>query len=231
MELMMAIGILGIGMVMAASVFPAALKENQLSNDDVIGEMICKNGLNMGKIYYTADTPANKPSEVGLDYFAKESAVDENHISLIPKENQHYPIGDANASMGYALLARKIDDDADPSTTEGYQLVCVAYRKRDASKTVYWDFIRVNPNFDNSGSVSVVTITNYLPNIRVGSPMVFNKTGEYATITKVEGDTVTLNCKLTNRTDETYAYLLLERDELEYSPAIFVMSTRTGLQE
>jgi len=102
MELMMAIGILGIGMVMAASVFPAALKENQLSNNDVIGEMICKNGLVMGKIYYTADTPADKPSEVTLHYFSKhyDSTIDENHTNLISKANQHYPIGETDASLG-----------------------------------------------------------------------------------------------------------------------------------
>ena len=211
MELMMAIGILGIGMVMAASVFPAALKENQLSNDDVIGEMICKNGLNMGKIHYTVATVTSTTFDT----------------EVVEAAYGNYPIGPDNTSLGYALLARKIDDDPD-CQNEGYQLVCAAYRKRGGvDKTIFWSSVTVN-SVQVVDSVSVVTVTESL---RVGSPFILRGTGEYATITKVDGSTATLNCKLEGIAVGNEAYLLFEQDESEYSPAIFVMSTRTGLSE
>ena len=40
MELMIAVAVLGIGMTMAAALFPAAIRENQISINDTIGNLI-----------------------------------------------------------------------------------------------------------------------------------------------------------------------------------------------
>lgn len=42
-ELLFAIGILGVGMIMAAGLFAAGLRQNKSSTDDVLGTIICKN--------------------------------------------------------------------------------------------------------------------------------------------------------------------------------------------
>jgi prepilin-type N-terminal cleavage/methylation domain-containing protein len=44
-ELMIAIGIMGVGLVMAAALFPAGIRETELSRNDTLGTMIADNGV------------------------------------------------------------------------------------------------------------------------------------------------------------------------------------------
>ena len=48
-ELMIAIGIMGVGMTMAAALFPTAIKQNQSTFADMQGMMLCENGLAIAK--------------------------------------------------------------------------------------------------------------------------------------------------------------------------------------
>ncbi len=81
-ELMIAIGIMGIGLVMVMALFPAALKENASSVHDVMGSLICKNAIAIAKAQLHKDaivspslqviSPSNYgygdtyPNEVGI---------------------------------------------------------------------------------------------------------------------------------------------------------------------
>jgi len=112
-ELMIAIGILGIGLAMALSLFPAALKENERSQNSILGVTICENGLSLAKLVLkstdlTASTLVDKTSSM---------------------PSTTYPYGTAGGSFGYIILGRFLGADS-------YQLVAVAYRKADTAHSV-----------------------------------------------------------------------------------------------
>jgi len=211
-EVMIAIGILGIGMTMIAAIFPAAIKQNEISANSTLGKIICENGLTLGRIALTADTAENKNTEVNsatLDMFA-----DESKNNVIAAEDQHYPSGETDSRLGFVLLARKAG--------KGYQLVTVAYRKANAGNTVTADSITCSVN---AGSTDISGATN----LRVGSPLIDKDTGQYATIvaTNSTGTTGTLDQSIS--TDVTSAYVIRESGEDRRSPAIATMATYTGL--
>ncbi len=97
-EVLIAVGILGVGLSMAASVFVAAMKENEKSYNDSVGMMICKNGLTLGEVVLgNWDTPgrmkeADKWPRIcktwGCFFGARNDAVFRFHYDNNPG---HYP--------------------------------------------------------------------------------------------------------------------------------------------
>ena len=224
-EVMIAIGILGIGMTMIAAIFPAAIRENEISTNSTLGKIICENGLTLGRLALTADVGNNGtassdpaiPSEVYSDMlkvFANEGKTDVLDIGA-----QHYPYGENESRLGFVLLARKAN--------KGYQLVTVAYRKAEAAGTVTAKSITCK--------VISTTITNASgAELRVGSPLIDRITGKYATIvaTNPDGTTGTLD-QLIGTAGTSGYYVIIETKQGQVgkrSPAIATIATHTGLR-
>ena len=246
-EVMIAIGILGVGMAMVASVFPAAIKANRLSTNSTLGTIIYENGLAMAKLVFTADVPPYGSSadiwEVSNTALTRSKVIDEGITgrAFLPITEQHYP-NDPNGTaglpnqLGYAILIRKIDldDDTEPSDhkkqEEGYQICSVAYRKKSGG-VVSWGYVQVG-GIINDGGAQVQIVGND-GDLRQGSPLIFVNTGDYGIIMQIDRDEseirVTLDRPILSVNTTTYA-LILKEDGEDLSPAIATMFTRTGLR-
>ena len=117
-ELLIAIGILGVGLTMSAALFPAGLKANKGTADDLKGTIVCKNGLAIARrVLRQSDIPTDG------------SMVDRtNVIKTACSEDVQYA---GDAGVGYFVLARQVKAD-----TNDYQLVVIAYRKHPGAGDV-----------------------------------------------------------------------------------------------
>ena len=110
-ELLIAIGILGVGLAMAAALFPAGAKANKDSADDVLGTIVCENGLAIAmRKLETVHVPPN-----GGNFSDVTTWVDPSDLE--------YPAGGGD-DVGYFVVARQVKPPAND-----YQLVVISYRK------------------------------------------------------------------------------------------------------
>lgn len=85
MEVMIAIGILGIGAVLAASLFPAAVREANSASMNAYGEMICATGLAIAKTHdpFSFDESAGiRPFPMGTGEKHYPTSYDPNDTKL-----------------------------------------------------------------------------------------------------------------------------------------------------
>jgi prepilin-type N-terminal cleavage/methylation domain-containing protein len=85
-EVMLAIGILAIGLAMTMSIFPAAVAQNEASFDTVLGNLIAENGLAI------AETRLKGNSTLGATLANKTDAVDGS------ANYTRYPLGTADTA-------------------------------------------------------------------------------------------------------------------------------------
>jgi prepilin-type N-terminal cleavage/methylation domain-containing protein len=208
-ELLIAVAILGVGLSMIATVFPAAMRENQRSTDDVLGSIICQNGLAVVKARFTH---ATGPTNLGLEPLAMGT-------------DEYYPEDDSASGMGFLVLARRYAADAND-----YQFVMVAYRKRaDSSVGFYY----TRGNISGFGETSKVLIDQNPGNIQTGTPLIVyagaNK-GEWGKVVSWDpsSSTAVLDRQLTPGTS---VYMRCVREPgSDESPAIGMLLTRTSLR-
>ncbi len=248
-ELMISIGILAVGLTMAGALFPAAMQANRRSVQDVLGSIICENGLAVAKArwaeltdeefnadldaladfrdpYPKRDPPmAPKPLKVLVD-------DGENRPAFLTAADRSYPNGDSTSRYGFVLLMRPIDEDADPGTFEGYQLVVTSYRRHLLEGLVVCRSLSARVSEDDANSYDS-------GGLHVGSPMIEIETGAFATLTQAN----TLGT--IGRLDRPLVFeegfnpqrfiVVVEQDpnagnaEVRLSPALATMVTRTGL--
>jgi len=238
-EILIALGILAIGMSMVAALFPAAMEFNRRSTNSTLGTMICENGMVLSEMAITAEiigaqiphygTPQEQSDELSI--YADEQSANVKHLT---KVQQHYPTGDAESRTGFAMLARKIS----PAGTT-YQIVTVAYRKTDKDNTVALKQINC--------SISGRNITSASPaNLRIGTPLINKATGRFAFVDSINSETETtpagttgtldIDPKQEDMADGDY-YVLIEKTStgadiplMRRSPAIGAMFKVTGLR-
>jgi prepilin-type N-terminal cleavage/methylation domain-containing protein len=222
MELMIAMGILAVGMAMSASLFPTAAKEANTAIGSAMGQTIAENGLAMGQLAFRSENymgavDARKVSKTTFDTGAATGSGD---ASFLGAENQGYPLG-TDGKYGFALLARKVGDGA-------YQIVSTAYRKQDASKSVAW----VSVGIGSAGTTVTLTATDSSvaegSQAYVNSPFVLSESGRIATVIAQNEKTLTLYRKI--EISETTALFLLEEGAVR-SPAIYTMTVTTALDD
>jgi hypothetical protein len=242
MELMIAMGILAVGMAMSASLFPTAAKEANTAIGSAMGQTIAENGLAMGKLAFRSDKHSNPKVKVKETWFwmlADSGRIDEHaqngtcyDTSILTSEQMRYPMGDTSSKYGFALAAHKVSADAD-----AYQIVSTAYRKQKASNKVDWDYILIG----TGGTTNVVTITGHGSvaagsQAYVNSPLILFKSGRIATVIAQNGVTLTLDRKIEIPGTDIAAVVLREHkgssSSFEYrSPAIYTMTVTTALDD
>jgi prepilin-type N-terminal cleavage/methylation domain-containing protein len=229
-EILVALGILAIGMSMVAAIFPAAMEFNRTSTNSTLGSIICENGLILSELALTAEiVDALPPGR--LAPLADDMSGRDVHIS---RNEQHYPTGQGDARTGFAMLARKIS--AAGST---YQLVTVAYRKSDKDNKVA--LLPVTCTFESGADRHRIKTISPGNTVKIGTPLINVDTGEFAMVNSINVDatTATLDIDPTKRNiaGGSKYYVLVEVDPtnqsigaLRRSPAIGAMSKVTGLR-
>jgi prepilin-type N-terminal cleavage/methylation domain-containing protein len=236
-EILIALGILAIGMSMVAALFPAAMEFNRRSTNSTLGTMICENGMVLAELEITAEMVNVGPlrvapgSDTELAVYGDDAKCTENNVKYpIARAQLHYPTGQADSRTGVAVLVRKTS--AAGST---YQIVTVAYRKTDKANTVALEEINC--------SISGRNITG-ASDLRIGTPLINKATGIFAMVDSINNDgskgTLDINPAVAGRAVPSgKAYVLLERtstggviniNTMRRSPAIGAMSKVTGLK-
>ncbi len=242
-ELMIALGILAVGLSMAGALFPAAIKANQNSTRSVIGSIICENGLAVGKARYAEGSvgpPGGGSAGRKIHVLADDGTANQTFLST---DGRIYPLGDDGSPYGFALLQRTINDDEDNNTFEGWQMISVSYRRRlDISESnVVFKSLVGNINTDDP---ELITTVGGTPHLHLGTPVVNNANGSFsmATSASLSGEQAWMNKplrltpgQLADPPDTLYVTTLVEQDDLQqehrFSPALTAMSTRFGLAE
>jgi len=213
-EILIAIGILTIGLAMVASVFPAAVNFSNASLGDLVGDMIARNGLAVAQaVLQSGDISSG----------ALVVLADEANTTLLSAASQHYPQGTASCTRGFVLLGRT-------TTPNAVQLIAVAYQKRDAAHTVTAQ--TVTGTTSDYGDASQFLVSAGWTYVRSGSPILHKSTGQWARIvgTRTEGSS---NYALLDRRvswgSAQEAFVIVESSEAAISPALAVLSTRLGL--
>jgi prepilin-type N-terminal cleavage/methylation domain-containing protein len=202
-ELMIAIGIMGVGITMVATIFPTALKQNELSNNDCMGMLIAENGMAMAKglvdesnmkSTYISPVAPNPPLQLAV--VADATHGDPNHFPIAADQQQFptWPPRDPNDTypsfQGYVVLARKMSADPDEHL---YQLVTVSYAKRGSGTVVR---AKQLVGLTITGTALTITPTP-ASDLVVGSPLITDS-GKVARI--IEADQAAGKATLENAT-------------------------------
>ena len=148
-ELMISIGILAIGLAMVATLFPAALEINRRSTREILGALICENGIAVAKMRFASGAVAAPKDEEELAILAddaRDAQGDLLHNEYLTQEMCRFPAGELISEYGVVVMYRHIDTakrrayDPDvydryrlaeetPEVEEGHQLVVVSYNR------------------------------------------------------------------------------------------------------
>lgn len=235
-EVLIAIGVLGVGLTMAASLFPAAMIETERSVNASIGTLICENAL------FAAAQRAKSATNINTQYMVR--------VNTISKADRAYPTpstpeptapgtypewvdysgsGDFNPATvtGYEVLVRRI------GTTSRYELLIVAYGKLAPENHIELFMTTRTPVLDSTTfewSVSIPADDEWVPfNISgvrpssnshpiqlglnspllfVGAPMTPEKC-QVTRVQKIDGDKIILDQEIST-TNEMILYRFAE---------------------
>ena len=217
-ELMIAIGILGIGMTMAATLFPTAIKLNEMSTQETIGTIICENGLAIAQTFLRAGNVTDPNLVVLAD-------ADAAHTTLISAAHQCYPDGATISRQGFVVLGRQVQMPNAPPPV--HQLVIVSYDKK-TTQAVTAEQVTISDK-STSGGVTKVTLSPTFYADKIGSPLIVAKNASFARI--IDYNSGTKKCYLdhdidANPTDK--AFVIVEGG-VANSPAMTVLVANTAL--
>ncbi len=218
----MATMILGVGLAMAAALFPAGIKANENSTRDTIGTIICKNGITIARAMLV---DGDVTDEITLIDCSSE---------ITDQDNLKYPIGADDTRRGFLILARRAAD----VTANDYQLVVVSYVKSDVDNDVEALDLTSSGYSINAGQttfyLSAVTEISTADRTKiVGSPLIASD-GKYATIIEIDGTKAVLDHPVDEDNPSDISFVIVETDSGDIagvaSPAMTVMVTRTALR-
>jgi prepilin-type N-terminal cleavage/methylation domain-containing protein len=229
-EMMIAIVIFGIGLTMVAGLFPAALKLNKSSTDDVVGTLMGRNALALAETRIRHD-PAN------LQVATSMERLDDKDVGgdpLIGPLDRAYPIAaDTDEAddrlFGFLLLGRKLSADA---ANNDYLLVAVSYRKRTPQTTI--DVTDFSVNIADYEDVSTADFGGGLPPEVQQNGVIILESGRYAFIRALGADgQVVLDRRLPDGGADVWVPYEQTGggDPTPTSPVMSVVLTRTALPE
>jgi prepilin-type N-terminal cleavage/methylation domain-containing protein len=245
-ELIIAIGILAVGMVMVGALFPAAIRANRSTHRNVLGSIICESGIAVAKARYSTNPkPPGQTTQMPLGNTMLVVEADDLVTGLLNRQGRQYPQDDINSPYGFMWAARRLDDDDDDETFEGYQMVMVSFKRREPAGRVKFAQrpVAYQPG-TTSISMNLTSGANTKADLlRNGSPVINRKTGDYATITQAasSGQACSIDRPLvpaggSASNEALNVYMVVEQttdagqwvDE-RFSPAMTTMVTRFGL--
>ena len=177
-EIMFAIVILGVGLTMAAALFPAAMEFHQSSSTQQIGGIAAENGLAI------AGTSLHHPLGTG-------SSLADVTSKLGPAERK-YPFS-INGPRGCVVLARQMR-----SGVNDYLVVVVGYTKSDAGASV--NAASLSGVTVPAGATTFTVQSGQAAGVETGGVIV-GPDGSYATVAGVDGTRVELESPLSRKND------------------------------
>lgn len=239
-EIMIALAILAVGLSMAAVMFPAAVTYTEGATDDTLGRLICVNGLATARQTLTRDELDN-PDSGELEWIQPDADAG---------WDEHYPVSDADnpdTLAGCLLLARRVPP-TDLYAPDEYQLVAVAYAKRDEGNTVEARPVTAQYEADEDTGAPYLIDIDDIGSVRKGTFVVLrsnvsvdDKTrpaGSFARVLVVDrgNSRARLDRELDTNDAPADIFVFVERDGGgsivgNTSPVMFIMSTRTSLPE
>lgn len=247
-EIMIALGIMAVGMSMAAALFPAAVKENELSNKSVMGQLVASNAL------VVAQTALKQGAAAWTGNNVVVIADDATTANGLGNAQLQYPAlvppATVGTSYGFVLLGRKIDMGSSTASNQ-YQLLAVSYKKTgDLSANDKVQCVALTcpvPSDPTAVKQTMFPLGNGLSGAPgatganlVGSPIIAPD-GEYATIVGWDGANLIMDHQFVpNPVNPTMitgaaggqAYVVVETtaaNKFAPCPAMTVLETRTGL--
>jgi hypothetical protein len=247
---MIALGIMAVGMSMAAALFPAAIKENEKSCKNVMCQIVSSNALVVAQIVVKQSAPvwAAASAQAGnVVVIADDQPVNQGSVT---SAQMQYPVA-GGTGYGCVLLGRIVNmtmsggSTDNPAGTNVYDLYAVSYKKNTNADQVWCIPLpglgagNTTTTFTTNGVTAPNSSTWAIigPSL-VGSPM-FAPDGEYINILGWDGANL-----ITDRafsvagaaliTPTVPVYVVVECSAAAsptYSPCpvMNVLETRTGL--
>jgi prepilin-type N-terminal cleavage/methylation domain-containing protein len=222
-ELMIALGVLAIGIAMVAGLFPAAIKQTEISYNDAVGTIIAQNGLAMARATLTMGNVTN----TNLDIIADDSnlGTGRNVLTALLRAYHDDPAAPTLNDKGFIVLGRRL-----PTNTNEVQLVIVAYAKKDPAANVTAKPISLT-NIDH---FRVNVTPNNIANARRLSPLIMADAagdGRHATIEQVNIDNLLLDHEALHNNPSVNAWVVVEAGQNGVSPAMAVVSATVALPQ
>jgi prepilin-type N-terminal cleavage/methylation domain-containing protein len=245
-ELMIAIGIMAIGLAMVAALFPAALAVNRRTTQDILGSIICENGIALTKVRFaTGAVPTPDPSS------DMQILADDKREDYLSQEMCRFPTGDMASPYGVVLMYRAIDTNPDEGRTdydnetwqveEGHQLVAVAYQRMTESSGSSDPFtsnpVTIEAGYWDADVPTPLRIRAKKDMFRLGSPIIDRRTGNYARTTQIYNPDKLYGEAIMDREvafdrgadNQALMYVVQEEGFVRFSPAMTTMVTRVAL--
>ncbi len=176
-ELLIAVGILGVGMTIMAVIFAAGVSDVQVAVATSGSHIIAS----QGKAAAERKLKAADITSTSLVVLASPAVV-----NLISLDEQKSPQADANAIKGFILFGRNI------TGTPSQQLVSVSYRRSSLGATA------MTATISAQCSGTTLTVASGAANLRVGTPIIATETGDWARLIRIEDTTYTLDRPIGN---------------------------------
>lgn len=258
-ELLIAIGILGIGLTLASALFPAAIMQNTASFEDTVGDMICHNALATAKakildgdsrlqFAHIAD-----PNLVDITEIAdtRPSAVFPANKPLFSRDEFAYPSDPdpLKRRMGFRLLQRRLPGSG---VENDHVLVVVAYGLEEAANNLKIEKIDIkNIKAKLPNGTFSTTVTADIPSgcavfeaehdadgakLKLGTPMIDSVSGKYALVTGKSVTGTRMIVTLNHAFDQDFDLPFIVYEEKggkpfgQRSPAMSVLVNRTSLR-
>ena len=232
-ELMIAIGIIGVGMSLIAASFPAGMSSFRVATQLSRGSAVCRNALSL-----TIADGKNTASRIKNYQFTPSAAYSYGHPTSPLDPNE-----DTNTANGCIVIGRKYSVGPTNVDSGLYQLIAIAVSydvkgnsNNGPSATLKTVTIAEAPGIGGVGGLAYtkVKFSSLTAGIPIGSPIVNVKTGAIAMIKSYDPDKkeVYLDRKFEIKQNESALVVmgLTGSDETSISPAFYVTSTLTGLK-
>ncbi|MCK5114047.1 MAG: prepilin-type N-terminal cleavage/methylation domain-containing protein [Phycisphaerae bacterium] len=236
MELMLTIGIMAVAITMVASIFPVAILESNQSYKDIVGTLVCENGLAVTKaVLVETDVPsnmgvifdeANGTSILGKNFQHYKSQFEEVGTVWINRGFRDDDLDTDEKMRGFLVLGKKLS-----SSTDINQLIVVSYARSGdttGNNEVTAELVGCTV------AAGETKIENGGGELRVGSPLIDAVHGYYATIITTNSDQTEgeLDRPIypTGGNNVNSAFVIQETNEDKKSPTLSVLVTLTGLE-
>ncbi len=219
-EIMIAIGVLGVGIAMAAALFPAAVTMSERSSNDVIGQIICENGLATTKAVLKQ---SNYPAPIPPNLFSV--IADDNITGILSSNDQKYA---GQTDTGFVVLGREL------IANEAYQLVLVSYKNSDPTNNSVEAVNVQNCTTSYNAAEKRYELTGGGMYAIKDALIILDDDGSYARIIGIDGVIAVLDHEVPLVTNKP-VWFVPELDSgsnpISKSPVMSVLVARTGLPE
>jgi prepilin-type N-terminal cleavage/methylation domain-containing protein len=222
-ELMIAIGIMGIGLTMAASLFPAAIREHSRSASNVLGMIMTENGLETARASLSYPLKDSGGATVGTSVADCTGTITPAGCLMYPVDTSDTP----TSKRGCLVMGRRVGNAND------YVLLLIGYvlseetnigkLRQLAGVTVVKDTKKID--------VSSIAVNDRVKII--GSPVIAPD-GSFSKIVGIDADNAIMSHIFSKTEDVTGPWIVVEENGGAIagtrSPAMGVTSTRTALK-